>query len=388
MSSRTLRLARVLGIGLSLMAALHYYIWARLVRDTALPEPWRLWASLSIVLLFVSMPASFYLYLARKRSAKVLVWPGFIWMGMLLILPSWLLCMDTIRWVLAWGAEAASPERHMLVLRILGGAAAVLSGLTGGVALSEGLGAPQIREIEVPLSRLPVPLDGATIVHLTDIHIGPTIGRGFMESLVQRCNALAPDVVVITGDLVDGRVRELERSVAPLRDLKARWGVYFVTGNHEYYSGVNEWMTHLATLGVTVLRNERVSIGEAPHTFDLAGIDDPSGRAVPGHGPDLARALAGRDASRELVLLAHQPRAVTEAARHGVGLQLSGHTHGGQIWPFTWIVRLVQPYVAGLAKLHDTTLYVSRGSGYWGPPMRLAAPAEIARITLRATGPA
>jgi predicted MPP superfamily phosphohydrolase len=334
------------------------------------------------------MPASFYLYLTRNRWASYLVWPGFIWMGMLLILPTWLLCMDTVRWAYALAEQAANPERHTLVLRILAGAAAVLSGLTGGVALSEGLGVPQIREVHVPLSRLPAALDGTTIVHLTDVHIGPTIGRGFIEGLVERSNALAPDVVVITGDLVDGRVRDLERSVAPLRDLNARWGVYFVTGNHEYYSGVNEWIAHLATLGVIALRNERVSIGEAPHTFDLAGIDDSTGRSYPGHGPDLARALSGRDPTRELVLLAHQPKAVTEAARHGVGLQLSGHTHGGQIWPFTWAVRLFQPYVAGLAKLQDTTLYVSRGSGYWGPPMRLAAPAEIALITLHSVGPA
>jgi len=387
LSRRKTRLARVLGIGLSLLAALHYYIWTRLVRDTALPDPWFWWATLLIALLYLSMPGSFYLYLARSRWAKYLVWPGFIWMGMVLILPSWLLCMDTIRWGLAWFGGFTSPERQMLALRILGAAAALLSGLTGGMAMFEGLGTPQIRDVDVSLKRLPKALDGTLVVQLTDIHLGPTIGRGFMESLVQRCNALAPDIVVITGDLVDGRVKDLRTAAAPLQDLKARWGVYFVTGNHDYYSGVEEWLAHLSTLGVAVLRNERVSIGEPPHTFDLAGIDDPAGRGHPGHGPDLARALAGRDPSRELVLLAHQPRAVTEAARHGVGLQLSGHTHGGQIWPFTWALRLVQPYVAGLTKLSETTLYVSRGSGYWGPPMRLAAPAEITRITLRAVAP-
>jgi predicted MPP superfamily phosphohydrolase len=175
--------------------------------------------------------------------------------------------------------------------------------------------------------------------------------------------------------------------VAPLAGLKSRQGVYFVTGNHEYYAGVNEWLAHLPTLGVRVLRNERVAVGDGTHTFDLAGVDDWSARGMPGHGPDLARAVEGRDAARELVLLAHQPRAIHEAAKHGVGLQLSGHTHGGQIWPWNFAVKLQQPYVAGLARHNkDTQLYVSRGTGYWGPPMRLGAPAEITRIRLRAAG--
>jgi predicted MPP superfamily phosphohydrolase len=214
--------------------------------------------------------------------------------------------------------------------------------------------------------------------------MGPTIGRRFMEDLVRRTNALAPDLVAITGDLVDGTVDELADALAPLGKLRARWGVYFVTGNHEYFSGVEGWLAHLPTLGVRVLRNERVAIGAGGDTFDLAGIEDYSAANYPGYGADLPRALLGRDPARELVLLAHQPRQVLEAALHGVGLQLSGHTHGGQIWPWGWVVRLVQPCVAGLARFRDTTLYVSRGAGYWGPPMRLAEPAEITRIRLRA----
>ncbi len=353
MSRRRSRILRILGIGLTLLAGLHYYVWARLVRDTALPGPWSALATVLVVALYLSIPVTFYLYVSRNRWARYLVWPGFIWMGMLVILPLWLLGADGIRLA---------------------------------IGLAGGLGGPRLREIDVTLKRLPAPLDGTTVVQLTDLHVGPTIGRGFLERLVQRSNALSPDVVAITGDLVDGRVGDLAHALAPLRDLQARWGVYFVTGNHEYYSGVNEWLAYLATLGVRVLRNERVAIGDAPHTFDLAGIDDHSSGGFPGHGPDLPRALEGRDPTRELVLLAHQPRAVKEAARHGVGLQLSGHTHGGQIWPFKWAVRLAQPHVAGLARLQDTLLYVSRGGGFWGPPMRLAAPAEITLITLRAVG--
>jgi predicted MPP superfamily phosphohydrolase len=191
-------------------------------------------------------------------------------------------------------------------------------------------------------------------------------------------------VVVVTGDLVDGSVDRLRHAVAPLVELKARHGCFFVTGNHEYYSGAVAWCRHLTTLGLRVLRNERVEIGRDGCVFDLAGIDDYSAHGFGhGHGADLARAVEGRDRSRALVLLAHQPRAVAEAQRHGVDLQLSGHTHGGQIWPFHLLVRLQQPVVSGLVKLGQTFLYVSNGTGYWGPPMRLGAPAEVTEIVLR-----
>jgi uncharacterized protein len=192
-------------------------------------------------------------------------------------------------------------------------------------------------------------------------------------------NALDPDVVAITGDLVDGSVAELREHVAPLRDLRARYGVFFCTGNHEYYSGANEWVAELGTLGVKVLRNERVTIGEGEDVLDIAGVDDFN---APKKGHDLKTAMHGRDPSREVVLLAHQPRSVFEAAEHDIGLQLSGHTHGGQIFPWNYLVRLQQPFVVGLHKLRDTWVYVHRGTGYWGPPMRVGIKPEIAQITL------
>jgi predicted MPP superfamily phosphohydrolase len=206
------------------------------------------------------------------------------------------------------------------------------------------------------------------------------IGKDFIEDIVRRVNALTPDVIAITGDLVDGSVEELAEHVAPLAKLSAKHGVYFVTGNHEYYSGAEEWIAHLRKLGVHVLRNERVRIG-GDEGFDLAGIDDHSS-AVFGHGPDLPKALAGRDADRACVLLAHQPRGVNLADSLGVDLQLSGHTHGGQMFPWNLAVRLQQPFVAGIHKLTHAQIYVSRGTGYWGPPMRVGAPAEITEIEL------
>jgi predicted MPP superfamily phosphohydrolase len=227
-------------------------------------------------------------------------------------------------------------------------------------------------------------MDGFKIVQLTDIHVGPTIGRGFVEELVSKVAALAPDVIAITGDLVDGSVEALREHVAPLADLRAKQGVFFVTGNHEYYSGVDAWIAELRRIGVRVLRNERVELRgkDGADAIDLAGIDDASAHGN-GHGPDLEKAVRGRDPNRPLVLLAHQPKQIADAERHGVALQLSGHTHGGQIWPFSLAVLLQQPFVQGLHRRGDVQIYVSPGTGYWGPPMRVGTQCEITEITLR-----
>jgi predicted MPP superfamily phosphohydrolase len=268
---------------------------------------------------------------------------------------------------------------------------ATLAAGVAGMALCAALWSGKrlvVKRVAVTLSRLPAALHGSTIVQLTDVHIGPTLGRSFLERVVDATNALEPDVVVITGDLVDGSVTRLAEAVAPLARLRARHGVFFVTGNHEYYSGAEPWCAYLTQLGLRVLRNERVRIGSGDESYDLAGIDDLSGRHFgPGQGADLPRALLGRDESRELVLLAHQPRMVAEAERAGVGLQISGHTHGGQIWPFHFLVRLQQPANSGLVRIGRALLYVSNGTGYWGPPMRLGSPAEITELTLQAALP-
>jgi predicted MPP superfamily phosphohydrolase len=242
-------------------------------------------------------------------------------------------------------------------------------------------------EVPVRLPRLPPALDGLTVVQISDLHVGPTIRQREVDRVVAQANALRPDVVAITGDLVDGTVRELGPIVEGLARLRARYGVHFVTGNHEYYSGVDAWLPYLGRLGIRVLRNERVEIGDAGARLDLAGVDDwHAGRYGRGHGYDLGRALEGRDPERALVLLAHQPLGVEAGIRAGMGLQLSGHTHGGQIFPFNLAVRAAFRYVKGLHRLDggEGSIYVSRGTGYWGPPMRLGVPPEIARITLLA----
>jgi predicted MPP superfamily phosphohydrolase len=217
-------------------------------------------------------------------------------------------------------------------------------------------------------------MDGFTIVQITDVHVGPTVGRGFVAEVVRRVNTLDADLVAITGDLVDGSASRHARGVEPLADLRSRHGTYYVTGNHEHYWGFDAWLPILRGVGLRTLRNERVAIDG----LDLAGVDDHE------HKPDVARAMVGRDTSRPVVLLAHQPRQVHAAARHGVDLQLSGHTHGGQIWPWHALVKLQQGgLLAGHYRVRDTQLYVSRGTGHWGPPVRFGAPAEITRIRLR-----
>jgi predicted MPP superfamily phosphohydrolase len=250
------------------------------------------------------------------------------------------------------------------------------------LALRNGLRLPAVRRVEIALARWPRALDGFRIVQISDVHIGPVLGRGFAAALSERVNALAPDLVAVTGDLVDGGVEQLREEVAPFAALRARHGVFFVTGNHDVYSGGEPWVERVRELGMCVLRNERVAIGGA-EGFDLAGVDDHRGDWVRGSSEDLGAALAGRDPARALVLLAHDPGSFRRASQSGVDLQLSGHTHGGQIWPFGYLVRLAVPGVAGLHRVGASQLYVSRGSGFWGPPMRLFAPAEITEIVLR-----
>lgn len=375
----------------AVIAAVHYYLWARLVRAPELGAPWARFGTWLFVLLAALTPAGIIVARALDRPiSKLIAGVAYGWMGVAVLLFFLLVASEVLRagvhGASALTARPLDPDRRAFLSRTIAGGVSLIAISLAGMGTANALGEVAVRRVLVPLRRLPRALEGFRIVQLSDVHIGPTLGADWLERVVARVNALAPDAVVITGDLVDGSVEELRDQVAPLAKLSAKHGVFFVTGNHEYYSGADEWIDELARLGVRTLRNERVALGDGEHSFDLAGVDDWTARRFGGgHGANLARALAGRDPARELVLLAHQPKQIHEAARLGVGLMLSGHTHGGQIFPWQLLVKLDQPYIAGLAQHEDTHIYVSRGTGFWGPPMRVAAPAEIALIELSAT---
>jgi predicted MPP superfamily phosphohydrolase len=440
-------LIAVLGFGtvvLLAMLLLHGYLWWRLVRSTTRPGRTRRVLTLLTVLLAL-LPA-LAITLRRTLSpdaAAPLDWVAYSWLGVAFYAFLALLVLEPVRWIanavlrrrerrqnatsatdtdelVPSGArraprrddEAAQPEagtppgrgairedrdvianvtvpspsRRLFLARSLAVTAGTVALGTAGTGAWLANSAPAVRRVPITLNGLDPALEGLRIVTFSDAHLSATYGGRRFERLVEMVNEQRPDVVAIVGDLVDGDVREQRDEVAPLADLVSEQGVYFVTGNHEYFVDTRAWMRHLPTLGIDVLRNERVAISRGEASFDLAGIDDRTAQSsgVPGHGADLDEALDGRDDATPLVLLAHQPVMVEQARTAGVDLQLSGHTHGGQLWPFDYAIRLDQPAVEGLSRHGNTQLYVTAGAGYWGPPMRIGARPEITVVELRA----
>ncbi|MFJ5635441.1 metallophosphoesterase [Streptomyces goshikiensis] len=268
-------------------------------------------------------------------------------------------------------------SRRRFVARVVGGAAVAAAAGTVGYGTYGVLRGPRVKRVTVPLAKLPRAAHGFRIAVVSDVHLGPILGRAHTARIVDTVNRTQPDLIAIVGDLVDGNVHDLGPAAEPLRGLRARHGSYFVTGNHEYFSGAQQWIDHVRELGLTPLENARRPLP----LFDLAGVNDVQGESE-GHGPDFEAALGDRDRSRAAVLLAHQPIVIHDAVRHGVDLQLSGHTHGGQLWPGNYLAELANPTVAGLERYGDTQLYVSRGAGAWGPPVRVGAPSDITVVEL------
>lgn len=243
---------------------------------------------------------------------------------------------------------------------------------------------PTVVKIDIPVMGLPQALHGFSIAQISDVHVGPTIKRGFVEGVVRRVNALKADMVAVTGDLVDGSVQHLSAHTAPLAALAARHGAYFVTGNHEYYSGEGAWTAEIRRLGLRVLKNEHVVLTHDGASLVLAGVTDYSAHHFdPAQRSDPAAALYGAPANAGArILLAHQPSSAAAAEQAGFDVQISGHTHGGQFWPWNLFVRFFQPFTGGLHRLKNLSVYVSRGTGYWGPPNRFGVPSEITHIRL------
>jgi len=382
----SLRMLGFLAILVLLTVGVHYYLYVRLVKGPEWPDPFSSVGTWVLVALAVSVPLSLVTSrLLPRIAAAPFSWVAFVWMGAVFFLILLLLPSELVRigdWLATRGEEIASPERRQFLSRSIAGTVGVGTFGLGGFSLVGALREVAVKDVSVPIVNLPAPLSGLRIVQLTDIHVGPMIGNGFIEELVRKTNALEPDIVAITGDLVDGSVEDLAPHVAPLARLRARHGVFFCTGNHEYYSGADAWIEHLTSLGIRVLENEHEIIEHEGARLAVAGVHDWTSEQF-GHGHDLPGALEGKDDDVPVLLLAHQPKHIHLAAESGVALQISGHTHGGQIFPFNYLVHLAQPYVSGLHDHAGTMLYVSSGTGYWGPPMRLAVPAEITQLELR-----
>ncbi|MFF3909090.1 metallophosphoesterase [Streptomyces sp. NPDC001848] len=404
---------------LAALVALHWYAWRRLVRDTTRGPGLARRTGTAVL---VAGPVLMVAALVAERAGapfwlqRVLGWPGFLWMALTLYLLLALLAGELVRPLVRRLAERgaraeqtapapvpdaepvpagpapvdpepappqeppqhqSAPSRRLFVSRVVGGAVATAAVGTVGYGTYGVLRGPAVKRVTVPLAKLPRAAHGFRIAVVSDIHLGPVLGRGFAQKVVDTINSTQPDLIAVVGDLVDGSVQDLGPAAAPLSQLKARHGSYFVTGNHEYFSGADEWVEEVRRLGLHPLRNART---ELP-AFDLAGVDDLAGESE-GEGPDFTKALADRDTSRAVVLLAHQPLQIHEAVRHHVDLQLSGHTHGGQLWPGNFIAAAANPTVAGLDRYGDTQLYVSRGAGAWGPPTRVGAPSDITVVEL------
>lgn len=274
-------------------------------------------------------------------------------------------------------ASGAAPSRRVFLARTLAVSAGVAGLGTTAAGTVSVLNGPTLKHVTIPLAKLGRRAHGYRIAVVSDIHLGPILGRGHTQRIVDTINGAQPDLVAIVGDLVDGSVADLGSAAEPLAGLRAKHGSFFVTGNHEYFGDAREWIDHMRELDIHPLENAR---RELPG-FDLAGVNDLAGEDQ-GEGPDYKKALGGRDPARASVLMAHQPVQIHEAVDHHVGLQLSGHTHGGQLWPGPYLAELANPTVAGLERYGDTQLYVTRGAGAWGPPVRVGAESDVTLVRL------
>ncbi|MDB5809083.1 MAG: serine/threonine protein phosphatase [Betaproteobacteria bacterium] len=369
------------------VALLHLYVALRLVPDLIPADPPAVAAFIGVLLASsVLIPFSFFVRHANSKSFSLaLAWAGLIAMGMF----SSLFVLTLLRDVLLIGGLTLSvfftidePLQRFREASAL--AVPAIAALFSAVGFFNARRRASVRSVDVPIANLPIALHGFTIAQISDVHIGTTIKGRHLSAIVDAVNELKPDMVAITGDLVDGSVAELSAHTECLARLDAPHGAFFVTGNHEYYSGARDWISEIRRLGLKVLLNEHVVLAHKGSDVVVAGVTDyNAGHFDPAHHSDPAAAIAGAPAGAGInLLLAHQPRSAFAAHAAGYHLQLSGHTHGGQFLPWNFFVRFQQPFTAGLHRLGKLWVYVSRGTGYWGPPKRLGAPSEITRLTL------
>ncbi|MGE4159468.1 MAG: metallophosphoesterase [Planctomycetota bacterium] len=343
--------------------------------------------SLGFLLVSLSFSVAFCFWVrpyCPEEVSRWCTWFAFVLVGVVFELIVVALFMEIARWMTWRSRPSMGPENpgRRAFLRASAGTGALTAMAATGLALEEGRKLA-VENVKVVIPGLDPRLTGFRIAQATDLHLGPILDGAFSRRVATMINALEPDVAVLTGDLVDGTVDVIGSMAMPLFSIKARHGCFMITGNHEYYAGEMAWCQHFADGGIRPLRNEHVVIEHDGTRLVLAGVDDLAGsRGGAGGGPDVVRALKGSPQGVPVVLLAHQPKMIHQVVGHGVALQLSGHTHGGQLWPFGLLVRLVQPAISGLHTFGETQLYVNQGTGFWGPPMRQGVPAEITLIEL------
>ncbi|WP_087722431.1 metallophosphoesterase [Pandoraea sp. PE-S2T-3] len=364
---------------LAIIALLHAYIGWRLLTPLPVGMGWKVVGALWLIASTVLIPLGLMSRaLQREPLATLLNWSGMMAVGIFSSLFVLTLLRDVVLGVaMAFSVLDAQLVTRSAVIVLLLTAASTVLGFYNARRLA------RVVDVDIPIANLPPELKGFTIVQLSDIHVSSTIRRRYIDAIVDATNELKPDLVAITGDLVDGSVPALRDHIAPLGRLESRHGTYVCTGNHEYYSGAPAWVEELRRIGLTVLENQHVVLDHEGAALTVAGVTDFGAHHFdPEKRTDPQAAVAGSPEDVPRVLLAHQPRSAPAAAEAGIDLQLSGHTHGGQFWPWMYFVPLQQPFVHGLHRLGRLAIYVSRGTGYWGPPKRFGAPSEITRIRL------
>ncbi|MCB1307775.1 MAG: metallophosphoesterase [Leptospiraceae bacterium] len=375
----------------AILAVGYSYVGLRFIQPLPLQTVWKalLWLVLLTCLILPGL--SFYLHwkFPQARWTDAFFWVSYSSFGLLCVLAAFVFIRD-MGW-LAWRGFAFLQPQHEVDagrrLFLLNGSNALVAGagaLYSFYGFLQARRTARVRNIELKIPDLAPDLDGLRIVQITDLHVGSTIKSDYIRPIVERVNALEPDLVAVTGDLVDGSVPRLLEDVRPLSFIQSKFGTFFVTGNHEYYSGARAWMKALRGLGMHVLANEHRVIQKGAARLLLAGVNDyDAGKVIPEHASDPVAALSGAPPVDYRILLAHQPRSIVAAAQAGFDLQLSGHTHGGQFFPGNLLVYLFQPYVEGLHRHDNTWIYVNPGTGYWGPPLRLGTTSEITLLTLK-----
>ncbi|WP_194818414.1 metallophosphoesterase [Nocardia sp. XZ_19_385] len=365
-------------VGGVLLALVHYLFYRRFIRATGVRGPAKTVGIIVLVVLWLALVVALGAGSSYSpEPIRPIVWLGLTWSAVMFYLLLGLLVIGLVL-LIARLAKFANRTRLLQVLSAVLVVAAVGT-VAYGVYEADS---PRVRAAELRSPKLPAELDGIRVAVVADIHVGAARGADFTQRVVDLVNSQQPDVIVLPGDLIDGSVELVGPDIAPIKGLTSKYGTFAVAGNHEgYVDGVADWMDYWETLGLKTLRNQRAEIDIKGATLEIAGVYDYD--APDPYGPDVEAAVAGHRSDRFIMLVAHQPRQAPEAAARGIDLQVSGHTHGGQIWPLNYVVGWVNGTVAGLDQVDGMQLYTTRGVGAWGPPVRVGAPPDIAILTLR-----